>query len=196
LREFRPELPAIIEAIVNRALEKDPARRYRMGLDMATDLSAAFSHLERPQEDISVKEKFQLARKLDFFGDFPDSEIWEIVSAGVWQQADADATIIRAGELEDWFYILAAGTVRIVKDGDRIGALDAGDCFGEMGYLTQCKRSATVIADSPVTLLKINATLMEQVTQECKLRFATVFLRILCDRLAQTTARLARSRGP
>ena len=45
--------------IIRRALEKPVTRRYRMGLDLASDLSMAFTHLERPQEDISIKEKLE-----------------------------------------------------------------------------------------------------------------------------------------
>jgi hypothetical protein len=38
--------------------------------------------------------------------------------------------------------------------------------------------------------LKINATLMEQVPLACRLRFAEAFLRVLCERLARTTAQV------
>jgi len=46
LREIRPGLPAETEAIVSRALEKDPARRYQSAQQMASDLSAALLALE------------------------------------------------------------------------------------------------------------------------------------------------------
>jgi serine/threonine protein kinase/formylglycine-generating enzyme required for sulfatase activity/predicted esterase len=40
LRHVRPDLPAEIDTIVSRALEKDPAKRYQSAADMARDLSA------------------------------------------------------------------------------------------------------------------------------------------------------------
>ena len=48
LREIRPDLPADIEAIVSRALQKDPARRYQSAAEMVNDLSAALAALEAP----------------------------------------------------------------------------------------------------------------------------------------------------
>ena len=48
LRQLRPEVPASVERIVLRALEKDPARRYGSGAEMAADLSAALAALQRP----------------------------------------------------------------------------------------------------------------------------------------------------
>ncbi|HET7649447.1 MAG TPA: serine/threonine-protein kinase [Gammaproteobacteria bacterium] len=38
---LRPELPAVIDAIVNKALQKDPAQRYQNGADFARDIRAA-----------------------------------------------------------------------------------------------------------------------------------------------------------
>jgi len=43
LREVRPGLPLQVERIVSRALEKDPAKRYQSGTDMARDLAAALA---------------------------------------------------------------------------------------------------------------------------------------------------------
>jgi CRP-like cAMP-binding protein len=56
------------------------------------------------------------------------------------------------------------------------------------------KRTATVTAKVPVSLMKVNATLIEQVTAECQLRFYKVFLRALIDRLSKTTAMMVKSR--
>ena len=48
LREVRPDLPAAIDAIVSRALEKDPANRYQSAAELARHLSAAIAALESP----------------------------------------------------------------------------------------------------------------------------------------------------
>jgi serine/threonine-protein kinase len=190
LSTYRTDLPELIEKIVLRGLEKRPERRYHSGLEMASDLSMAFTHLEQPQEDISINDKFNNLRELDFFRGFPDSEIWEIVRASVWLEADAGEAIVREGDLDDSFFIITAGRVTVSKQGAFVGALDAGACFGEMGHINKSRRTATVTADTPVSLMKANSTLIEQVTSDCQLRFYKVFLRVLIDRLARTTEML------
>ena len=70
MSHYRTDLPEVLEKFVSRALEKDVAKRYKMGLDMASDLATAFTHLERPQEDISIKEKFNYVKELDFLSVF------------------------------------------------------------------------------------------------------------------------------
>lgn len=48
LREVRPDLPAEMESIVSRALEKDPERRYQSAAEMVDDLSDVLAVLEAP----------------------------------------------------------------------------------------------------------------------------------------------------
>jgi serine/threonine protein kinase len=193
LKRHRGDIPEVLERIISRALEKTPERRYRMALDLASDLSMAFTHLEQPQQNISIKDKFDFVRQLGFFSGFPDTEIWEIIRASVWQEASVDEVIIEEGEIDDAFFIITSGRVNVTKSGTDIGQLTEGDCFGEMGFLNKIKRTATIRADGPVSLMKVNSTLVEQVSSDCKLRFYKVFLRILIERLARTTALLARN---
>jgi len=195
MKTFRSDLPEVLEKIVFKALEKSPDRRYRMGIDLAVDLSMLFTHLDRPQADISVQEKFDYVKELDFFRGFPDSEIWEIIRASVWQEADLDEIIVREGEIDDAFFIITSGTVEVSKEGQKLREFSEGDCFGEMGYLNKIKRTATVTAKVPVSLMKVNSTLIEQVTAECQLRFYKVFLRVLIERLSKTTEMVVKSRA-
>ncbi|MCP5144289.1 MAG: protein kinase [Gammaproteobacteria bacterium] len=191
VQDLRPELPPVLNDIIARSLAKDLRARYRTGMELAIDLSAAFSHLEQPQQDISDDDKFARLRRLDFFRDFSDVEIWEILRAGIWQESPTDTTIIAEGELEDFFFVLVEGVVRVRKNGQNIGRLATGACFGEMGYLSRTRRSASVVADGPVSLLKLNTTVLEQVTRDCQLNFSNAFIRVLCERLAQMTAAAA-----
>jgi len=192
MSEFRSDVPAALERILAKCLQKDPARRYAMGLDLASELSTAFSYLERPQEDISIKEKFNHVKQLDFFHGFPDSEIWEIIRASIWQELDEGEDIITEGDIDDSFYILTEGTVQVLKGDVLMGELARGACFGEMGYLNKIKRTASVVAKGRVSLMKVNSTLIEQVSKDCQLRFCKVFLRVMIERLSLTTERAAR----
>lgn len=195
MQNFRSDVPEILENIIRRALEKTVARRYRMGLDFASDLSMAFTHLERPQEDVPIREQFERVKMLEFFRGFPDSEIWEIIRASVWVETEPDEVIINEGEVEDSFYIVTNGAVTVTKQEQHLGVLGEGDCFGEMGYLSRIKRTATVTACGQVSLMKVNATLVEQVSTDCQLRFSKVFLNTLIDRLAKTTAQVVNQAG-
>ncbi len=190
LKDVRQDIPEILQEIIDKALEKDPEKRYSMGLELATDLSKAFDTLEGPQQDISEQEKFNSIKALEFFQGFPDAELWEILRASNWQDYKQNDDIIVEGELDDCFYIIIEGKVMVTKNKKVIRSLEKGDCFGEMGYLAKTKRTATIKADGKTALLKINSTVISQVSLNCQVRFLKVFLRTLIHRLSATTEKI------
>ena len=191
LRDVRHDIPESLQIIVNKAMQKDSANRYSMGLDLATDLSKAFDALEGPQEDISEQEKFNSIKQLEFFQGFPDAELWEILRASTWQDYKKSEDIIKEGELDDCFYIIADGKVNVSKNNKAIRTLEKGDCFGEMGYLARTKRTASIRSEGKTSLLKINSTVISQVSLNCQVRFLKVFLRTLIHRLSATTEKVS-----
>ena len=85
------------------------------------------------------------------------------------------------------FYIIIEGEVGVLKNGKSIRLLGVGECFGEMGYLAKTERTATIKALTETAMLKINSTVISQVSLNCQVRFLKVFLRTLIHRLSKTT---------
>jgi len=187
LKDLRPELSDALIDVFVKATQKEIKDRYQTGLEFAIDLSKAFEALEGPEEDISEQEKFNSIKQLEFFEGFPDSEIWEIIRASTWQEYGTEDEIIVEGELDDCFYIIVEGEVGVLKNERIIRLLAIGDCFGEMGYLAKTERTATIKANIDTALLKINSTVISQVSLNCQVRFLKVFLRTLIHRLSLTT---------
>jgi len=187
LKDLRPDLPDALVDVFVKATRKDIKDRYQTGLEFAIDLSKAFEALEGPEEDISEQEKFNSIKQLQFFEGFPDAEIWEIIRASTWQEYSMKDHVIIEGELDDCFYILVEGEVGVLKNKKSIRVLGIGDCFGEMGYLAKTERTATIKALTKTDLLKINSTVISQVSLNCQVRFLKVFLRTLIHRLSMTT---------
>ena len=69
--------------------------------------------------------------------------------------------------------------------------LTKGDCFGEMGYLAKTRRTASIKSEGKTALLKINSTVISQVSLNCQVRFLKVFLRTLIHRLSATTEKIS-----
>lgn len=189
---LRPSLPTRLEKIVARAMGKKLGDRYLRWRDLAQDLSN-FAALELPGETVSETEKFNTMRGLPFFNEFNDNELWEVLRISVWIRAAAGTYLVREGEEGNFFFIVADGEVKVTREGKILGIEGAGHCFGEMCYIRHgsTTRTATVMANTPVTLIKIRPESLTNASENCQLRFDHAFLNTLVDRLTQANIQLA-----
>jgi eukaryotic-like serine/threonine-protein kinase len=183
IHSLRPDIPEVLETSVAKALQKDPAKRYRNGLELAADLTRVHQALRDGSSKLDRQEQFSILRTLKFFHDFSQSEILEVLRASTWQDYEEGEEIVKEGEMDDRFYVIVSGSVAVMRNNKAVGQLDAGDCFGETSYVRGAKRQATIKALSAVTLMKVSSTLLEQSSAACQLRFNKVFLRSLISRL-------------
>ena len=106
-----------------------------------------------------------------------------MLRAGDWQKFDAGQDIVKEGELDDRFYVVASGMVEVETNGNVVGKLGPGECFGETSYVRDAMRTATIRASTDGVLLRVSSTLLETLSTSCQLRFNRVFLRSLIQRL-------------
>ncbi len=183
LRDVRPEIPQELEAIVNRALEKEPGNRYRSGAEFAADLTRVHQKLRSTQADIDDEERFALLRRLRFFHDFSHAEIREVMKSGCWMDCQPGEVVLRPGDADDRFYVVVSGCAKVSRAGEPAGRVEMGGCFGEAAFAEGARRDTVIEAEGPLTLVKVTATLLEQASISCQLRFHKVFLRELIGRL-------------
>ena len=193
LKSIRPDIPDKLVEIVEKAMARDTAKRYPAWYAMARDLAETFPQLEKYSFEISSAEKFNALRKLDFFRDFRDSELWEVLRGAIWENHSREQSLLLEGDIGHAFFIIVSGQVKVIKDGKLLNVLKDGDCFGEMAYLSgdKARRTASIIAVSEVQLLKVQDVQLEQLSDACQLRFNRQFLKTLIERLAWTSNVLA-----
>lgn len=192
VRSRRSDIPEPLEAIVKRAMEKSLEWRYRSGAEMASDLSSIYEQIQQQEVVLSPEQRFYAARALRFFTEFSDSELREVLDVASWERFPSGSYVISEGNLEQSLYILVSGEVRIGV-GDRIvGSLGVGDCVGELSYLSNSKRSASIVAVDDVTAMKIDSALLDWASIPLQMRFNKAFQQVLIQRLARTTFELAK----
>ena len=183
IHTYRSDVPEELELVVAKSMLKDPERRHRTGLDLAGELTRVHQKLRQQDSRMNQQEQFGLLRRLKFFHEFSHGEILEVMRASHWQDYAAGEEIVKEGEMDDSFYIIATGHCTVERNGQSVGMLSSGECFGEASYVQGAKRAATIRAADTVTALKVSSTLLEQVSASCQLRFNRVFLRALIGRL-------------
>ncbi len=191
---FRPEIPPVLDAIVLRAMCKDVAHRYQTWDEFARDLVAFITHNVPQQEEIFDTEKFDILRALSFFKNFSDVELWEVLRISEWRKVAKEEAILLEGVEGKDFYIIATGSVRVVKQGRLLSLLHQGDCFGEMAHLSgkDARRSTDVIAKTEVTLIEVDPEALARASANCRYQFSEAFLGVLVKRLSMANTRISR----
>ena len=195
LVNLRPELPLLLDAIVMKAMSKDPVERYQSWLEFGKDLSQAFMSLRLVGDSISDSERFNKLRGFPFFEDFNDVALWELVRIGAWKTNRAGTTLMREGETGDDFYFLVDGEVDVSLEGKNIAGVQPGGCFGEILYFSDRihRRTTTITARSDITAIEIKAEAIRASTDACQAAFNKACMRVLIERLVHTNERLARA---
>ena len=183
IHTYRSDLPEELEEVVATTMQKDKDKRCPSGNVLAADLTRVYQDLRAKYNNFDNQEHFDLLRALTFFHEFSHAEIWEVLRASDWHEYQDGEDIVREGEMDDRFYIIVSGQAGVEANGIKLGLLENGACFGETSYVRGAKRTASIKANGPVTILRVSSTLMEQVSSDCQLRFNKVFLRSLITRL-------------
>jgi CRP-like cAMP-binding protein len=95
-----------------------------------------------------------------------------------------DHVIARQGEVGTGFFLVASGSVRVVRDGKTIANIGPGDFFGELSVLDGRPRVAQVVANEPTTCLGLATWEFEAVVKE-QPAVALAILRGLAGRLRE-----------
>jgi serine/threonine protein kinase len=192
---YRPQIPAALDAIVKRAMAKDVARRYATWEDFSLDLAEVFRNerLGGQRDRFADSDKFESLRRLHFFADFTDAELWEVARISNWRTAQAGELLMKEGEPGSFFCILAEGQVRVTRKGKLLNILQAGECFGEMAYLTKDEhlRGADVTVMEQSKIISVPTQKLAEASDACHHKFDRAFMEILVERLTMANARLS-----
>ncbi len=192
---IRPEVPARLEAIVMRAMAREHDDRYPDWESFSDDLADVFrsEYANEEQSGFADTDKFEILRKLAFFENFTDAELWEVANMSSWHSAGDGEVLMREGEPGDFFCILADGEVKVTKRGKLLNLLRTGEAFGEMAYLSKTApvRVADVTVMGDAKVITVPTVNLEQASDACRHKFDRAFMEILVERLTMANIRLS-----
>ena len=193
----RREVPASLDRIVRRAMQKDVTQRYQSGDELAEDLIEALrvGLAERPSGQLGDADKFVALRGMRFFSAFADPELWEVIEIGSWERVAAGSAVVQEGDPGDFFCIVVDGEMRVSKNKKLLTVLGPGECFGEMAYLSLSshERGATVTASRDSLIVRVNVGDLGHASADCRSKFDRAFIGILVERLNLANTRLTSS---
>jgi CRP-like cAMP-binding protein len=132
-------------------------------------------------------ERFTLLRALEFFEEFGDIELWEVVHRAQWERHGPGHALYRKGGRGNHFHIIADGAVDVFRDGVKVAELGAGTSVGEMAYLAPnpelATHSADVTVSAPSTMISFTPDSIRQMGLATRSLFDAAFIKVLVRRL-------------
>ncbi len=195
---LNPNLPAGLDPILKKALEKDLYNRYRNGAEFAKDLSTVRYQMLDEDETQNDTSHFERLRKLEFFTEFEDIELWEVLRISVWREVSTKVVLIREGDNNRVFGVIVDGFVEVSVEGKSLCRLGSGEIVGEMAYLhpSDSTRSATVVTLEPTLFLEINSAALDLSSDEVVERFRKTLIAKVIARLREADKALAKLSQP
>jgi serine/threonine protein kinase len=183
---FRFDITKSLDDMVMRSIAKGVEDRYQKWEEFEQELVAVFDKLPREISSFPDTEKFNILGKLDFFQDFNELELWEVLRISKWTYYPEGTAIIREGDETASFFIIISGEAEIRKNGRGLCVLNAGACFGEMSGVRKGvrRRTASVFAHNDIKLIAVDEQALGAASESCQRHFDKAFLDILADRLA------------
>jgi len=194
--DLRPEVPPALDAIVLRSMAKDREHRFKSWEEFSMQLVNAFRverATARKAQTFSDSDRFEILRKLPFFTDFSDGELWEVARMAAWRNAAVGERLMKEGDPGEDFCFLAQGSVKVTKNGRLLNTLKVGEPFGEMAYLsTKAQlRGADVTVAEEANVISVPSQALAKASDGCRHKFDRAFMQILVDRLSLANLKLS-----
>jgi hypothetical protein len=199
--DCRSGVSEALDRAICGALAKSPAERPADWESFAKQLSALIINREVPRsklQQVMDSERFSLLRGLEFFADFGDVQLWEVVRRARWQRYHYGHKLYKRGQEGRQFHIIAQGEVEVYRDEQRVAKLGAGTSVGEMAYLAPNpdlrRHLADVIVADPCTTISFTPDTLGQLSAATRGCFDAAFIKVLVRRLHAAHEALAHPR--
>ena len=111
-------------------------------------------------------------RAVPLFASMAHPDLRRIATFATEDSVPAGATIMREGDYSNEMVAIESGTADVIRAGDTVASLGPGDVFGEMGVLERELRTATVVASSPMRLIRLTNWDVKRLPRETRERLA------------------------
>ena len=107
-----------------------------------------------------------VAARTPFFKGLSEDELKQIYDFFSSRTTDPNAVLFKQGDESDNLIFIVRGMVDIFRDGAKIARLGPGQFLGEMGFIQNSSRTATVKADGKVELLQCHKLVFDELCEK------------------------------
>jgi CRP/FNR family cyclic AMP-dependent transcriptional regulator len=107
-------------------------------------------------------------RAVPLFSTMEEPDLKKIATFAAEDSVPAGATLMREGDYSNEMVAIESGTADVIQEGEKVAALGPGDVFGEIGVLERGLRNASIVASSPMRLIRLSTWEVKRLPQETR----------------------------
>ena len=111
-------------------------------------------------------------RAVPLFAEMADRDLRVIATFATEDSVPAGATLMREGDYSNEVVAIETGTADVLQGDRTVASLGPGDIVGEMGVLERELRNASVVATSPMRLVRMTNWDVKRLPKETRARLA------------------------
>ena len=96
-------------------------------------------------------------KAIPLFQSIPEDEVKQIATFAGEQSVEEGKHLVDEGDFSWEFMAIEEGEAEVLRGGEHVADLGPGDFFGEMGLLEKDRRTATVVAKTPMRILTLTS---------------------------------------
>lgn len=129
---------------------------------------------------------FQILKDFPLLSTFPETLVTDIAENCEFIDLPENTQILTQGQMNEDLYFLVEGRVGVYVDGGRVSKMQRkGDLLGEMSVISNSPVAATLLSESPVTLLKVSSRVFLDVRGPNKDLYLSILYRIYATVLSE-----------
>lgn len=105
--------------------------------------------------DVAIVE-VRLLRASPVLGGLPSPVLEQLARLARRATSATDEVVVSQGDVGDEYFVIVDGQVEVLVDGVSVRTMTKGSGFGEVALLADLRRTATVVARTPLTVLVID----------------------------------------
>ncbi len=193
LNRMRADVEQMQVAVEKREASLDKTLKSRIREEKRAEEEKRKQMKIEADEMVRAHPRYPEVRRLDFFKDFRNSDLAQILVWAEWREVKAGETVVVEGEEGIMFYVIVTGKLAVVRGKRTLHVLQAGEPFGEISYLDDDdpRRSASVKARTDCTLLLFNPAYLDGADLMLRMRVSEAFVRIQAKRLRKAVEMVA-----
>ncbi|MBI5814430.1 MAG: cyclic nucleotide-binding domain-containing protein [Nitrospinae bacterium] len=128
-----------------------------------------------------------------FFADFSYEELGSLLDAGEVRHYKIHDFVIKENEETETstFFVILRGSVKVLKNDHfhqkkELVTIQAGDCFGEMAFLLNAPRTASILAVEDSYIFRVSSKAADSMNDPSRVKLYRQFAISLAERLSRT----------